>query len=114
MIAICTVLLVLSITYFGCFAAATAGPATTTAPAAEVVSVAMRDVQFSPATIEVKAGSVVEWKNDDMVPHTATCSSFDSGSLTSGQSWRHTFTEPGTFHYKCTFHPTMKGVVVVK
>ena len=79
------------------------------------VSVLMEKMVFSPATIEIKKGEVVEWKNKDITPHTATSPAFgDSGALASGQSWQHKFTESGTFPYTCTFHPTMKGVVVVK
>ena len=79
-----------------------------------VVQVSMRSVQFAPVTVEVKKGSVVEWRNDDLIPHTATSPAFDSTSLASGQTWRHTFTETGTFPYACTFHPHMKGTVIVK
>jgi plastocyanin len=79
-----------------------------------VAQISIRNVQFSPATLEVTAGTVVEWKNDDLIPHTATSVAFDSGSLATGKSWRRTFTEAGTFNYVCSFHPTMKGVVVVK
>jgi plastocyanin len=82
--------------------------------AAAVTQVSMRNLQFYPVTLEVKKGDVVEWKNDDLVPHTATSSSFDSGAMVSGQSWRHTFTQTGNFPYACTFHPQMKGVVIVK
>ena len=78
------------------------------------VEVSMRNMQFSPKTLRVRKGTVVEWKNDDIVPHTATSGSFDSGSLSPGKSWRHTFTEAGQFRYACTFHPTMTGVVIVK
>jgi plastocyanin len=74
----------------------------------------MRNLQFYPVNIEVKKGEAVEWKNDDLVPHTATSASFDSGTIVSGQSWRHTFTDAGNFPYVCTFHPQMKGVVIVK
>jgi plastocyanin len=91
-----------------------AAPAVLVPTASAIAQVAIRNVEFYPASIEVKKGSVVEWKNDDLVPHTATSPSFDSGSLTSGQSWRHTFTAAGTFPYVCTFHPNMKGVVIVK
>lgn len=91
-----------------------AGPAVFIPTASASAQVSIRNVEFYPATIEVKRGSVVEWKNDDLIPHTATSPSFDSGSLTLGQSWRHTFTEAGTFPYVCTFHPNMKGVVTVK
>ena len=79
-----------------------------------VVKVSMRNMQFYPLTLKVKKGDVVEWKNDDVVPHTATSASFDSGSMNPGTSWRHTFTKAGQFAYVCTFHPTMTGVVVVK
>ena len=79
-----------------------------------VAGVSMRNILFDPVTLEIMKGDVVEWKNDDLVPHTATSSSFDSGALASGLSWRHTFTETGSFPYVCTFHPHMKGVVIVK
>jgi plastocyanin len=89
-------------------------PATPVAPASDVAQVSMRNLQFSPVTIEVKKGDVVEWKNDDLVPHTATSAAFDSGTIISGKSWRQTFTNAGNFSYVCTFHPAMKGVVIVK
>ena len=84
------------------------------AVASTVVQVSIKNLQFDPVTIEVKNGEVVEWRNDDMVPHTATATSFDSGTIASGQSWRYTFTNSGNFPYRCTFHPQMKGVVIVK
>jgi plastocyanin len=79
-----------------------------------VVHVAMKNMKFSPATIEIKKGDAVEWKNDDITPHTATSAVFDSGSIASDAGWRHTFTQAGSFPYYCTFHPEMKGTVVVK
>lgn len=74
----------------------------------------MRNLHFYPVTIQIKSGDVVEWRNDDLVPHTATAASFDSGTIVSEQSWRHTFTDAGNFPYVCTFHPQMKGVIIVK
>ena len=80
-----------------------------------VAHVAMKNMKFSPATIEIKKGDTVEWTNEDITPHTATSTPFfDSGSIASDQSWRHTFTEPGDFPYACTFHPDMKADVIVK
>ena len=84
------------------------------AGALAVVKVSMRNMRFSSLTLNIKKGTVVEWKNDDLVPHTVTSDSFDSGSLGPGKSWRHTFTKEGQFPYACTFHPAMTGVVVVK
>ena len=91
-----------------------AAPAVANSLASTVTQVSMRNLQFYPATIEVKKGDVVEWKNDDLVPHTATSASFNSSTIVSGQSWRHTFMDAGSFPYICTFHPQMKGIVIVK
>jgi plastocyanin len=79
-----------------------------------VAHVGMKNMKFSPATIEIKKGDTVEWKNDDITPHTATSATFDSGSIASDAAWRHTFTQAGSFPYKCTFHPEMKGTVIIK
>ncbi|MEO6873121.1 MAG: cupredoxin family copper-binding protein [Chthoniobacterales bacterium] len=88
---------------------------TADANAPVVAHVAMKNMKFSPATIEIKKGDTVEWTNDDITPHTATAlPSFDSGSVASAKTWSHTFTKAGSFPYGCTFHPEMKGVVVVK
>jgi len=86
--------------------------ADSTAPT--VTHVAMKNMKFSPATIDIKKGDTVEWKNDDITPHTATSATFDSGPIASDASWRHTFTEAGSFPYACTFHPEMKAAVIVK
>ncbi len=79
-----------------------------------VVHVVMKNMKFDPATIEVKSGDTVEWTNEDITPHTSTSAKFDSASIDSDKSWRHTFTETGDFPYACTFHPDMKGAVIVK
>jgi plastocyanin len=79
-----------------------------------VVHVAMKNMKFSPATIEIKKGDTVEWKNDDITPHTATSATFDSGSIAYDAAWRYTFQEAGNFSYTCTFHPVMKGTIIVK
>jgi plastocyanin len=84
------------------------------AAAPGVVQVAMKNMKFSPVTIEIKKGDTVEWKNDDITPHTATSASFDSGPIASDAAWRHTFRQAGSFPYTCTFHPEMKGTVIIK
>jgi plastocyanin len=94
--------------------ASTVHSAIASANAPSVVQVVIRNMKFNPPTLEVKSGDVVEWKNDDITPHTATSPSFDSASIDPDKSWRHTFTEPGNFPYTCTFHPDMKAIVTVK
>lgn len=103
----------------GCERTAVAAPAAPVVPATsealQSTEVTMRDMQFSPATVKISIGGTVEWKNDDLIPHTVTSPVFgDSGALASGQTWRHTFKDAGEFPYVCTFHPTMKGTVIVK
>jgi plastocyanin len=97
----------------GCGQKASTPPEKATVPNTAVI-VEMRAMQFSPASLEIKKGDTVEWKNNDLVPHTATSASFDSGSIGPGQSWKHTFNEQGDITYKCTFHPAMKGSVTVR
>jgi plastocyanin len=38
---------------------------------------------------------------------------FDSGIIQTGQTFRYTFNDPGTFEYYCTLHPSMVGKIVV-
>ena len=78
------------------------------------ISVSIRNFGFDPPRVEVTKGAVVEWKNIDLAPHTVTSGSFDSSSIATSKLWQHTFEEAGTFSYICTYHPQMKGVVVVK
>jgi plastocyanin len=78
------------------------------APRPRLHRVEIRAMQFVPATLEVAVGDVVEWTNDDIVPHTATAPGiFDSPPLTTGQQWRYVITRPGPLAYGCRFHPTM-------
>jgi plastocyanin len=95
---------------------AAAVPAAVANPnAPTVVHVVIKNMKFEPPALEVKSGDVVEWKNEDITPHTATSAPlFDSGSIDSDRSWRYTFTEASNFRYSCTFHPEMKATVTVK
>jgi plastocyanin len=85
------------------------------ANASSVVHVTIKNMKFEPPKLEIHKGDTVEWKNEDITPHTTTSAPlFDSGSIDSDKSWRHTFTDAGNFPYSCTFHPEMKAVVTVK
>jgi len=77
-------------------------------------TVAISNFKFAPATLTVNSGDSVVWKNADVAPHTATGKGFDSGTIAAGASWRFTATRKGTFSYICSFHPTMKGRLIVK
>ena len=83
---------------------------------AEVKAVVINHFKYQPDTLVIHAGDTVEWKNIDIVPHTATAvqKSFDSGRIATGASWRFTFTRKATYDYECTFHPNMKAKLVVQ
>jgi plastocyanin len=71
------------------------------------------DFSFEPATLDVAAGSTVVWTNDGLAPHTVTGDFADSGVLEPGQTFSHTFAEPGEFSYVCAIHPQMAGTIRV-
>ncbi len=85
-------------------------------PGDSVVRVNLRDLAYRPGTIEVVAGTTVEWVNDDPLAHTVTASdtTFDSGLIEPGRHWSRRFDAPGTHRYACTPHPFMRGVVIVR
>jgi plastocyanin len=80
------------------------------------VSVAIQDYNFTPATLTVPVGTIVQWTNQGQDTHTTTSDSgaWDSGTLTNGKTFSFTFTKAGTFAYHCTFHAgLMRATVVV-
>ena len=81
----------------------------------DLVSINIQSFTFSPENITVTVGTQVTWTNLDNVGHTATAldSSFDSGLLNNGESFTFQFDQPGTFEYRCTPHPSMRGIIIV-
>ncbi len=76
----------------------------------------MRTMTFNPKRLEIAPGTTVIWTNNDQLVHTLTADdgSWDSGAIEPGNSWSHTFTQPGEYAFHCTPHPFMKAVVVVR
>lgn len=108
-----TALLTLVISACGYGSSGGGGVTTVTGSAGEVQ---MKNRAFSPADVSVAPGTVLTWKNNDPTAHTVTASggAFDSGRLESGQEFSHTFSEPGTYEYACSIHPSMKAKVTVR
>ncbi len=73
------------------------------------------DFAFQPATLTVAAGSRISFANAGTAPHTMTAvdGSFDSGVVSGGGRWGHTFSVPGTFGFLCSLHPQMVGTIRV-
>ncbi|MDP3671438.1 MAG: plastocyanin/azurin family copper-binding protein [Telluria sp.] len=80
--------------------------------------VTQKDKKFSLATLTVKVGDVVSFKNEDGFAHNVFSLSdpktFDLGSYPKGQSRPVTFDKPGTVEVECAIHPEMSIVVQVK
>jgi plastocyanin len=87
------------------------------APTSVVVTIEMINTSFSPATVQVKAGTTVVWVNKDPVEHSTTSDSnlWDSGVMGAGATFSYTFTQPGTYPYYCKPHLAlgMTGVITV-
>ncbi|HEV8360111.1 MAG TPA: plastocyanin/azurin family copper-binding protein [Candidatus Thermoplasmatota archaeon] len=88
-----------------------------------VHNVSIANFQFSPAILQIAAGDTVVWTNNEALPvvHTATdllslagMGSFDSGDISQGQSFSHTFSEPGLVLYYCAKHVVMIGIIQVQ
>jgi plastocyanin len=84
------------------------------APVTGVTEVAAKDNQFTPPAIRVPAGTEVTWEfKDRFVPHDVTGQGWSSGEPRRSGTFTHTFTQPGTYPYRCTVHDGMDGKVVV-
>lgn len=89
--------------------------------------------QFEPASLTVKAGSTVVWKNEGHRRHAVTTDAADlegepgialpdgvvpfrSPDLTTGETWRLRFIAPGTYVYACPYHyrENMLGSITVE
>lgn len=90
-------------------------PATFKAKQDNQQTVSIQDFEFSQAQITVEAGTTVRWVNQGDAPHTVTADdgSFDSGRLQPGESFSHTFQNPGTVAYHCEIHREMTASVTV-
>jgi plastocyanin len=100
--------------------AASVAGAAVTASVAAASSVTIKDFEFQPREVTVKAGATVTWTNEGGSSHTVTADdgSFESPTLAAGKTYVHRFTRPGTYHYHCAFHggkggEGMSGAVVV-
>lgn len=73
---------------------------------------------FRPAILTVEKGATVVWSNKDDDVHTIKSrdgpEGFRSPALESGSRFEFTFHRAGTYHYVCSVHPYMHGVIVVR
>jgi plastocyanin len=85
--------------------------------AGRTYTVVMEGMKFSPSTLRIQPGDTVVFKNNDLVPHTATAKqggAFDSGIIKPGDSWTFVPQFQATVPYVCSFHPMMEGRIEMK
>jgi len=86
-------------------------------PLAATSTVNIQNFAFAPASVTINAGDSVRWTNLDGVSHSARSvnDSFNTGTLSLGQSATVTFNTAGTFDYICGIHgASMSGTVIVR
>jgi len=79
-------------------------------------TVVIENMKFSPSVLEVKRGDTVVWANKDFFPHDVTENNgrFRSDTIPSQGSWKFIAKKRGQFPYRCSLHPVMTAVIVVK
>lgn len=100
--------------------------ATPTLPTAPVITVDIPanasikgNPSFTPNTITVPKGDIIQWTNDDKVAHTVTSapdgSAFDSSLITSGKTFSLDTSKLNAteYDYLCTVHPFMTGKITI-
>lgn len=85
--------------------------------AAATTTIDINDNFYRPASVEIGVGDTVTWQYNGFSAHTTTRTAspetWDSGTLTKGSSFSHTFSQTGTFTYFCQIHDGMIGTIVV-
>ena len=77
---------------------------------------------YSPTMVNIKTGTPILWDNPTGALHSIThdeCKNgawcaFDSGPLGPNGTFTIDQLPPGSYSYHCTFHPIMRGVLVVQ
>jgi plastocyanin len=85
--------------------------------------VSMKNIQFSPKDLTVKAGQTITFTNNEAVAHDVHKSSGPgedfasgpSGGMQEGDTFELTLDKPGEYEYVCDVHaPGMAGTITVK
>jgi plastocyanin len=89
---------------------------------ARTEDVVLKSMAFQPATLTIKTGEEVTWKNEDSTTHTASSlapegpdtNGWHSGNIEPGQSYTTKLAKPGSYPYQCKIHTQMTGTIVVE
>ena len=85
--------------------------------------VSMKNIQFSPKDVTVKAGETITFTNDEAVAHDVhktsgpgdDFASGPTGGMQEGDTFELTLDKPGKYEYVCDVHaPGMAGTIAVR
>ncbi len=85
--------------------------------AVDSTTVKIINFTFNPKAVRVPVGTTITWTNDDDIGHTvASVGSrlFRSKTMDTEDKYSFTFTQAGTYEYRCTLHANMTGTIVVQ
>lgn len=92
-----------------------AAAAATAAPESVIT---IHGYSFDPGNLAISRGAKVVWINRDEDVHTIKSQdgpeAFQSPALDSGGRFELRFRHAGTYHYICSVHPFMHGVILVR
>jgi plastocyanin len=72
------------------------------------------DFGYMPSVVRIHVGQTVVWQNGGRELHDVTGDDdWHSGPIEGASAYRHTFGFEGTFTYRCSVHPDMRGTVIV-
>jgi plastocyanin len=79
-------------------------------------TISMAGNTFSPSSVTVAVHTTITWNNNSSTAHTSTSDigKWDTGNIPAGSSKQTTFDSTGTYHYHCTYHSFMVGVITVQ
>jgi plastocyanin len=78
-------------------------------------TITIQNTTFSPTTLNIKTGTTVTWINKDNETQNIVSNSgiFDSGNLTTNQSYNYTFNQSGSYPFHSTINTNLTGTIVV-
>jgi plastocyanin len=79
--------------------------------------VMLEDNSFQPKVLVVPKGTTVRWTNRGRHRHAVASDqgAWNSGQLSTGVAYSHTFSRPGVYYYHCDLHPQeMRAIIEVK
>ena len=97
----------------GCGSSASSQTAPSSSSA--LVTIFITNSAYSPNPLTVNVGQQINWKNNDGIAHSATSTSFDTGSIPpfSAHDNPVTMNTAGTFTFHCSLHAGETGSIIV-